>query len=189
MMTAVLRDLPSGTVSFLFTDVEGSTRLLHELGADVYAEALAKHRRILREAFSAHGGVEVDTQGDAFFVAFPTAPGALRAAGEALEGLAVGPIRVRMGIHTGTPHLAEEGYVGVDVHRAARIAACGHGGQVLISASTAALTGGDGLHDLGEHRLKDLSAGADLPARRGRVPALMALPCRPADSCDAVPQP
>jgi predicted ATPase/class 3 adenylate cyclase len=158
MMTAVRRDLPSGTVSFLFTDVEGSTRLLHELGADVYAEALAGHRRVLREAFSAHGGVEVDTQGDAFFVAFPTAPGALRAAAEALEGLAAGPIRVRMGIHTGTPHLAEEGYVGVDVHRAARIAACGHGGQVLISASTAALIGGDGLHDLGEHRLKDLSA-------------------------------
>jgi predicted ATPase/class 3 adenylate cyclase len=158
MMIGVRRDLPSGTVSFLFTDVEGSTRLLHELGADVYAEALAGHRRVLREAFSAHGGVEVDTQGDAFLVAFPTAPGALRAAAEALEGLAAGPIRVRMGIHTGTPHLAEEGYVGVDVHRAARIAACGHGGQVLISASTAALTGGDGLHDLGEHRLKDLSA-------------------------------
>src|SRR5450759_2556609 len=104
-MTAMRSDLPSGTVSFLFTDVEGSTRLLHELGAEGYAEALAGHRRILREAFSAHGGVEVDTQGDAFFVAFPTAPGALRAAAEALEGLAAGPIRVRMGIHTGTPHL------------------------------------------------------------------------------------
>ena len=103
-------------------------------------------------------GVEVDTQGDAFFVAFPTAPGALGAAAEALEGLGSGPIRVRMGIHTGTPHLGEEGYVGVDVHRAARIAACGHGGQVLVSASTAALVGTDGLRDLGEHRLKDLSA-------------------------------
>src|SRR3990170_2177318 len=135
-MTPVRRDLPSGTVTFLFTDVEGSTRLLHELGADGYAEALAEHRRVLREAFSAHGGVEVDTQGDAFFVAFPTAPGALEAATQALEGLAPGPIRVRMGIHTGTPHVGEEGYVGVDVHRAARIAAAGHGGQVLVSKET-----------------------------------------------------
>jgi predicted ATPase/class 3 adenylate cyclase len=157
-MTVVGRDLPSGTVTFLFTDVEGSTKLLHELGADEYAQALAEHRRVLREAFGAHGGVEVDTQGDAFFVAFPTAPGALEAAAEGLEGLAPGPIRVRMGIHTGTPHQGEEGYVGVDVHRAARIAACGHGGQVLVSASTAALLGADGLRDLGEHRLKDLSA-------------------------------
>jgi predicted ATPase len=150
--------LPSGTVTFLFTDVEGSTKLLHELGADGYAKALAEHRRLLREAFSAHGGVEVDTQGDAFFVAFPTAPGALEAAAEATEELASGPIRVRMGIHTGTPHLAEEGYVGVDVHRAARIGAAGYGGQVLVSASTAALLGPNALRDLGEHRLKDLSA-------------------------------
>lgn len=157
-MNAVRRDLPSGTVTFLFTDVEGSTKLLNELGAERYAEALAEHRRILREAFIAQGGVEVDTQGDAFFVAFPTAPGALLAAAEALEGLAPGPIRVRMGIHTGTPHVGEEGYVGGDVHRAARIAACGHGEQVLISASTAALLAIDGLRDLGEHRLKDLSA-------------------------------
>ena len=152
------RELPSGTVTFLFTDVEGSTRLLHELGAEGYADALAAHRRILRAAFAGYGGAEVDTQGDAFFVAFPTAPGALQAAAEATEGLASGPIRVRMGIHTGTPHLGDEGYVGVDVHRAARIAACGHGGQVLVSASTAALTGTEGLRELGEHRLKDLSA-------------------------------
>jgi predicted ATPase/class 3 adenylate cyclase len=158
MIQAVRRDLPSGTVTFLFTDVEGSTRLLRELGADAYAEALAEHHRILREAFGAHGGVEVDTQGDAFFVSFPTAPGALEAAGQAQEGLATGPIRVRMGIHTGTPHIAEEGYVGIDLHRAARIAACGHGGQVLVSASTASLVGTDALRDLGEHRLKDLSA-------------------------------
>ena len=155
MMTSMRRDLPAGTVTFLFTDVEGSTRLLHELGAAGYAEALAEHRRILREAFAAHGGVEVDTQGDAFFVAFPTASGALAAADEARGRLAVG---VRMGIHTGTPYLTEEGYVGVDVNRAARIAACGHGGQVLVSASTAALVGANGLRDLGEHRLKDLSA-------------------------------
>ena len=113
---------------------------------------------ILRQAFTANEGVEVDTQGDAFFVAFPTAPGALAAAAKALDGLASGPIRVRVGIHTGTPHLDEEGYVGIDVHRAARIAACGHGGQVLVSASTAALAGANGLRDLGEHRLKDLTA-------------------------------
>ena len=152
------RDLPSGTVTFLFTDVEGSTKLLQELSASGYAEALAEHRRILRDAFIGQGGAEIDTQGDAFFVAFPTALGAVRAATEALAGLAVGPIRVRIGIHTGTPDVVEEGYVGVDVHRAARIAACGHGGQVLMSAATAALVGTDGLRDLGAHRLKDLSA-------------------------------
>jgi predicted ATPase/class 3 adenylate cyclase len=151
-------DLPSGTVTFVFTDVEGSTKLLHELGAEAYADALASHRGVLRAAFAAYGGVEVDTQGDAFFVAFPTAPGALAAAAEAQAGLAAGPLMVRVGLHTGTPHLADEGYVGVDVHRAARIAAAGHGGQVLVSASTAALVGDDGLQDLGEHRLKDLSA-------------------------------
>src|SRR5205085_5555472 len=148
---SVRTELPSGTVTFLFTDVEGSTKLLHELGAEEYAQALGEHRRILRDAFAAHGGVEVDTQGDAFFVAFPTAPGALSAAAAALDRLSTGPIRVRMGVHTGTPHVGEEGYVGVDVHRAARIAAVGHGGQVLISASTAALLGADGLLDLGEH--------------------------------------
>jgi predicted ATPase/class 3 adenylate cyclase len=158
IMAFVPRDLPSGTVTFLFTDVEGSTKLLHERGAAGYAKALAEHRHILRETFAANGGVEVDTQGDAFFVAFPTATGALRAAAAAQKGLAPGPIRVRMGLHTGTPHLTEEGYVGVDVHRAARIAACGHGGQVLVSASTAALLNPDRLRDLGEHRLKDLSA-------------------------------
>jgi predicted ATPase/class 3 adenylate cyclase len=158
MMTPVRPDLPSGTVTFLFTDIEGSTKLLHERGADGYAHALAEHRRILRDAFGAEGGVEVDTQGDAFFVAFPTAGGALRAAAAAQQELVRGPIRVRMGLHTGTPHLTEEGYVGVDVHRAARITSCGHGGQILVSASTAALLGTAGLKDLGEHRLKDLSA-------------------------------
>jgi len=150
----VARELPSGTVTFLFTDVEGSTKLLHELGAERYAGTLAEHRRVLRGAFAAHGGVEVDTQGDAFFVAFATARAALAAAEQAQAQLAV---PVRMGIHTGTPLLGEEGYVGVDVHRAARIAAAGHGGQVLVSASTASLID-RGLRDLGEHRLKDLSA-------------------------------
>jgi predicted ATPase len=150
-----MRELPRGTVTFLFTDIEGSTRLLHELGAEPYAAALAEHRRVLREAFARHGGVEVDTQGDAFFVAFPTAPGALAAAREGQDTLSV---PVRMGVHTGTPLLTDEGYVGHDVHRAARIAAAGHGGQVLLSAASAALLTPDGLRDLGEHRLKDLSA-------------------------------
>jgi predicted ATPase len=153
----VSRQLPSGTVTFLFTDVEGSTRLLHEFGAEGYAAALGEHRRLLREAFAAHGGVEVDTQGDAFFYAFPTAPGALAAAADATEALAPGPIQVRIGVHTGTPHLTGEGYVGADVHRAARIAAVGHGGQVLVSSATRSLVDGE-VTDLGEHRLKDLSA-------------------------------
>jgi predicted ATPase len=152
------RALPTGTVTFLFTDIEGSTRLLHELGADRYGDALAAHRRALRDAFDRHGGVEVDTQGDAFFVAFSTAPAALAAASEAQRALAAGPIRVRMGIHTGTPNVTDEGYVGPDVHRAARIAAAGHGGQILVSSSTASLVESGSLRDLGAHRLKDLGA-------------------------------
>ena len=154
-MTRVRGDLPSGTVTFLFTDIEGSTKLLHELGADAYGAALAEHRRVIREACATEGGVEVDTQGDAFFFAFPTAPGAVAASSTMTEALASGPIRVRAGLHTGTPLLAEEGYVGDDVHRAARIAAAGHGGQVLVSASTASLLELE-LTDLGEHRFKDL---------------------------------
>src|SRR5690349_4198806 len=114
------RDLPTGTVTFLFTDVEGSTRLLHELG-DGYAKVLAEHRHVLRDAFAHHGGVEVDTQGDAFFVAFARATDALTAAREATAALD-GPIRVRVGVHTGEPLVTDEGYVGIDVHRAARIA-------------------------------------------------------------------
>jgi predicted ATPase len=149
-------DLPAGTVTFLFTDVDGSTRLLHDLGAEAYADALAEHRRVIREACADQGGVEVDTQGDAFFFAFPTAPGALAAAAAFTEALASGPIRVRVGLHTGTPLLTDEGYVGDDVHRAARIAAAGHGGQVLVSASTAELLELE-LTDLGEHRFKDLA--------------------------------
>jgi predicted ATPase/class 3 adenylate cyclase len=149
--------LPHGTVTFLFTDVEGSTRLLHELG-DGYAAVLAEHRRVLREAFARHGGVEVDTQGDAFFVAFAKASAALAAASDARDALAPGPVRVRIGLHTGEPLLTDEGYVGIDVHRAARIAAAGHGGQILVSQSTRDLAGADRLRDLGEHRLKDLTA-------------------------------
>jgi predicted ATPase len=155
-------DLPTGTVTFVFTDVEGSTLLLREFGAAGYAGALARHREVLRDAFGRHGGVEIDTQGDAVFVAFPTASGALAAASEAVMELSAGPIRVRIGVHTGTPLLTEEGYVGIDVHRAARIAAAGHGGQVLVSRSTAALVEGADLRSLGEHRLKDLAVAEHL---------------------------
>jgi predicted ATPase/class 3 adenylate cyclase len=153
----VREDLPTGTVTLLFTDVEGSTKLLHELGDDRYAQALAGHRRVIRKACAHHDGVEIDTQGDAFFFAFVAAPGALAAAAELTEALSSGPVQVRVGLHTGSPLVSEEGYVGVDVHRAARIAASGHGGQVLVSQSTASLVAGD-LRDLGEHRLKDLLA-------------------------------
>lgn len=156
-MLRQMRAFPTGTVTFLFTDIEGSTQLLHELG-DAYADALAEHRRVLREAFARHGGVEVDTQGDAFFVAFARARDALAAAAEGQAALESGPIRVRMGLHTGEPLVTEEGYVGIDVHRAARIAAAGHGGQTVVSQTTYDLAGSDGLRDLGEHRLKDLSA-------------------------------
>jgi class 3 adenylate cyclase len=169
-------ELPTGTVTFLFTDVEGSTSLLDELGAEHYADALAAHRAAIREACADNGGVEVDTQGDAFFFAFAIAPGALAAASQFTDRLASdGPIRVRVGVHTGTPLAGEEGYVGHDVHRAARIAAAGHGGQVLVSAATASLVDTD-LTDLGEHRFKDLGA----PERvfqlgDGEFPALKSL--------------
>lgn len=153
-------DLPSGTLTLLFTDIEGSTRLLHELG-DRYAEVLAEHRRLLREVFGSHHGIEVDTQGDAFFYVFTSPREALSAAGEAQSALHDGPLRVRMGVHTGEPILTAEGYVGADVHRAARIAAAGHGGQVLVSAATAALVDLE-LRDLGIHRLKDLLAAERL---------------------------
>src|SRR3954452_24632212 len=156
------QDLPRGTVTFLFTDIEGSTRLLRELGPERYAEALADHRRVLRDAFVAEGGVEVDTQGDAFFVAFPTAAGAAASARVGQRALAPGPIAVRMGLHTGTPTVAAEGYVGIDVHRGARVAALAHGGQVIVSASTAALLEDEPLRDLGRHRLKDFDAPARL---------------------------
>ncbi|HJQ49138.1 MAG TPA: adenylate/guanylate cyclase domain-containing protein [Gaiellaceae bacterium] len=149
-------DLPTGVVTLVFTDVEGSTRLLHELGDD-YGEALHEHRLQLRAAFAEHEGVEVDTQGDAFFVVFARASNAVAAAADCQRALADGPIRVRMGLHTGEPRLTEEGYVGLDVHKGARIAAVGHGGQVLLSESTRALVDAK-VRDLGAHRLKDLSA-------------------------------
>ena len=155
-------ELPTGTVTFLFTDIEGSTRLLHALGPDAYAEALAEHRRVLRDAFAVEDGVEVDTQGDAFFVAFPTAAGAADAALAGNKALSAGPISVRMGLHTGTPTVTAEGYVGVDVHRGARVAALAHGGQIVLSPTTAALLEGRPLRDLGPHRLKDFDGAARL---------------------------
>jgi len=150
------RELPSGTVTFLFTDVEGSTRLLREYGAG-YADLLAKHRRALRDAFTIHSGVEVDTQGDAFFVAFRRAADAVAAANDARTALEGSPIRVRMGVHTGEPIVTEEGYIGIDVHRAARIAAAAHGGQIILSETTRGLLDRAApVRELGEHRLKDM---------------------------------
>src|SRR5262245_33973961 len=162
MICQMRRDLPTGTVTFLFTDVEGSTRLLHELGAEAYADALAEHRRIVREACAAEQGIEVDTQGDAFFFAFPSAPGGVAAALAITDALAEGDIRLRIGLHTGTPLVTDEGYVGDDVHFAARVAASGHGGQVLLSAASTELVDGVSVTDLGEHRLKDIEGAVSI---------------------------
>src|SRR5919202_1714109 len=158
-------ELPSGTVTLLYTDIAGSTQLLRRLG-DAYAGVLAAHQRLLRAAFAAHGGREVDTQGDAFFVAFPRAVDAVRAAVEAQRALAAYPwpdgttVRVRMGLHTGEPASTGERYVGLAVHRAARVGSAAHGGQVLLSEATQVvlrdqLPSGLALRDLGAHRLKD----------------------------------
>jgi class 3 adenylate cyclase len=161
-----MSDYPSGTVSLLFTDIEGSTLLLRRLG-DRYGDVLATHRRLLREAFTHAHGHEIDTQGDAFFVAFARARDAVAAAAEGQrlltneqwpEGV---ELRVRMGIHTGEPSIGDEGYLGLDVHRGARICAAAHGGQVVVSQATRELVGdvlpaGTALQPLGEHRLKDL---------------------------------
>ncbi len=161
-----MRQLPAGTVTLLFTDMEGSTQLLQQLG-DRYVGMLAECRHVLRTAFQHWNGHEVDTQGDAFFVAFARATDALSAAVEAQCALASHPwpegtkVRVRIGLHTGEPSLTPEGYMGLDVHRAARIMSAGHGGQVLLSQTTRDLVehdlpGGVSLQDLGAHRLKDL---------------------------------
>jgi predicted ATPase len=149
-------DLPTGTVTLLFTDIAGSTKLLHELGPDAYGAELADHRRLLRAAFAAHGGVEIDTQGDAFFIAFAEARGAIAAARDVQVALEGRPVSVRMGLHTGSPKVGAEGYVGADVHLAARIASAGHGGQILLSQAARGLVDGT-LTDLGEHRLKDFA--------------------------------
>lgn len=148
-------ELPAGTVTFVFTDIEGSTRLLAELGGESYAEALTEHRRVVRAAFAS--GHEVDTQGDAFFYVFERASDAVAACTDAVAALDGGPIRVRVGVHTGEPVLTDEGYVGVDVHRAARIAGVAHGGQIVASRATRDLVPDGDFVDLGEHRLKDLT--------------------------------
>jgi class 3 adenylate cyclase len=142
--------LPTGTVTFLFTDIEGSTRLLQELG-DRYGDVVRNHRRIVREHFGASGGSEVDTQGDAFFYSFPRAKDAVAGAVAAQRALAEhdwpgGEVLVRMGLHTGEPTVGEEGYLGLDVVRAARICSAGHGGQILLSETV----------DLGHQNLKDV---------------------------------
>ena len=162
-----MRELPSGTVSMLFSDIEGSTLMLSRLGRR-YTDALDAHRHVLRSAWAAHGGTEMGTEGDSFFVVFPTAGGAVQAAVQAQLGLAgrAWPgderLRVRIGIHTGTPQIHDEDYVGMDVHRAARIAASAHGGQAVLSSVSAelardALPDGVALRDLGSHRLKDIA--------------------------------
>ena len=162
------RPLPTGTVAFLFTDIAGSTRLLDALGAGAYAAALADHRRILRDAFERWNGSEIDTQGDSFFVAFPRVSDAAQCALDAQRGLAAhvwpagGSISVRMAVHAGEALSHDGSYVGMEVHRGARIMAAGHGGQILISSAAAALLSnqlpeGASLLDLGEQDLKDLS--------------------------------
>jgi class 3 adenylate cyclase len=165
-MERAMAERPQGTVTFLFTDIEGSTELVRRLG-ERYADLLSEHRRLLRAAFSEHGGWEIDTPGDAFFVAFDRVKDSILAAVAAQRSLAAhnwpaeSVPKIRIGLHTTEPHLWPEGYVGVGVHRANRICAVGHGGQVLLSRSTAGIAAdeeieGIGLVDLGEHRLKGL---------------------------------
>lgn len=180
--------LPTGTLTFLFTDIEASTRLLQQLGDAAYAHVLADHRRLLRIAFAERDGQELETQGDGFLLAFPRARDAVLAAVEAQRKIFNYPwptgvsVRVRIGIHTGEPIAGVEGYVGVDIHRAARICSAGHGGQILLSQTTRDLVAesvpeGVSLRDLGEHRLKDLAHAQHLfqvvvPDLPGNYPAL-----------------
>ena len=170
-----MSELPSGTVTFLFTDMEGSTRLLKELGTR-YSDVLAEHHRILREAFAAHGGHEVDNQGESFFVAFRRAKDAVAAAVDIQRDLAARnrpddvAVNVRIGLHTGEPQVGDQRYFGLGVHKAARIGAAGHGGQVLLSRTTRELVEdelppGVMIRDLGERRLKDI----DRPERLSQL--------------------
>src|SRR5438046_4211961 len=158
-----MAELPTGTVTFLFTDIEGSTQLLRNLG-DGYASVWKQHQSIIREALAAAGGAEVGTEGDSFFAAFSSAPGAVRAAVAAQQDLAAhawpagSTVRVRMGLHTGDGVLSGSDDVGMDVHRAARIASAAHGGQLIVSESTRAviensLTAGAHFCDLGVNRM------------------------------------
>jgi predicted ATPase len=167
--------LPTGTITLLFTDIEGSTRLLQQLG-ESYATLLEEHRQLLRRVFHGHHGHEVDTQGDAFLVAFARATDAVEASVAAQHALASHAfpegvaVRIRMGLHTGEPQRTAEGYVGLDVHRAARMMSAGHGGQVLLSQTTCSLVEQDlpvgvSLRDLGEHRLTLDSSPNNLPVQ------------------------
>jgi class 3 adenylate cyclase len=160
-------NLPSGTVTFLFSDIEGSTALLKQLGDEQYADLLRTHRRIVRETFGLYHGQEIDTQGDAFFYSFHRAREAVAAAVAVQrahnehawsEGVSV---RLRLGLHTGEPAVGDDGYTGLDVVRASRIAAVGRGGQVLLSDTTRAIVAGDlpdgvAIRSLGDQRLKDI---------------------------------
>jgi predicted ATPase/class 3 adenylate cyclase len=164
---------PSGEVTLVFSDIEGSTNLLHELGTETYRDALAEHRRVVREAYARYRGYEVDYEGDAFFYVFSSAPDAVSAVADAMAGLEDGPIRIRVGIHTGEPVLDPPKYVGLDVHFAARVMSSAHGGQVVLSSATASLLDDRELISLGSHRLKDI----DEPVRLyqlgdGSFPAL-----------------
>jgi YVTN family beta-propeller protein len=185
-----MAELPTGTVTFLFTDIEGSTQLLRRLGGR-YSEVRAEHHRIIRAASSAHAGREVDTQGDSFFIAFQRAKDAVAAAADAQRDLAAhdwpdgAEVKVRMGLHTGEPHVGDDHYVGLGVHKAARIGAAGHGGQVLLSRTTRELAEDDlpagvTIRELGERRLKDLDRPErisqlvieDLPSEFGELKTL-----------------
>jgi predicted ATPase/class 3 adenylate cyclase len=167
-----MSELPTGTVSLLFSDIEGSTVLLNRLGPS-YADTLEVQRQVLRDAWAVHGGTELGTEGDSFFVVFPTAEGAVKAAAQAQRELEDYPwpggerVRVRIGIHTGSPQVHDGSYVGMDVHRAARIAGSANGGQVVVSSVTADLARGGlpdgvGLRDLGSHQLKDIAVAEHL---------------------------
>jgi predicted ATPase/class 3 adenylate cyclase len=187
-------ELPTGTVTFLFTDIEGSTRLVQELGSR-YRELLSDHSQIMRDAIRGGGGTEVGTEGDSFFVAFPNASAAVAATVAAQKALATHPwpeeveVRVRMGLHTGEAVRGGDNYIGLDVHRAARIAAAGHGGQVVLSDATRSLVehavpAEVGLRDLGAHRLRDLANPEhlwqlEIPDLPGDFPALRTLDARP----------
>jgi class 3 adenylate cyclase/catechol 2,3-dioxygenase-like lactoylglutathione lyase family enzyme len=181
--------LPSGTITFLFSDIEGSTKLARQLG-DRYGEVLAQHARLLRKAFEERDGREIDTQGDSFFLAFSRAKDAVNAAAAAQRALAKHTwpdrvdLRVRMGLHTGEAAVTDEKYLGVAVHRAARICSAAHGGQVLLSESTTAVLGDEQLddvelRDLGHHHLKDFDrperiAQLVIPGLQSEFPALRA---------------
>jgi class 3 adenylate cyclase len=181
--------LPSGTVTFLFTDIEGSTELMRKLG-DGYGAVLGQERRLLRDAVTDAGGTEIDTQGDAFFFSFTRARDAVAGAVAAQRALAEhewpegAAVRVRMGLHTGEPAVGEEGYLGLDVVRAARICSAAHGGQILLSEATRALLGnqlpeGVGIRDLGRQELKDIQDERIFQLTLGKEEAFPALKTEP----------